>query len=76
MLSAGGCQFMGKSEKIAYLVEALHELLCVLHNRPDIRTRDVSAFIRQRLATIEENNSRERRMLEEWFRSNNSEARH
>jgi hypothetical protein len=72
-------KFMGENEKLAYLVEALHELLCVLHNRPDIRTHDgvtVSAFIRQRLATIEENNSRERRMLEEWFRSDNSEARH
>ena len=30
---------MGESEKLAYLVEALHELSCVLHNRPDIRTR-------------------------------------
>jgi hypothetical protein len=79
MLSVEGVHFMRESEKLAYLVEAMHELLCVLHNRPDIRTRDgvtVSAFIRQRLATIEENNSRERRMLEQWFRSDNSEARH
>jgi hypothetical protein len=70
---------MGEDEKLAYLVEALHELLCVLHNRPDIKTRDgvtVHAFIERRLAAIEENNSRERRMLEQWFRSDTSGVHH
>jgi hypothetical protein len=70
---------MSESEKLAYLVEALQELLCVFHSRPDMRTHDgvtVHAFIRQRLAAIEENNSRERRMLEQWFRSDTSGARH
>jgi hypothetical protein len=71
---------MGESdERLAHLVGALQELLCVFRNRPDIKTPDgvtVYAFIRQRLATIEENNSRERRMLEQWFRANNSRVRH
>jgi hypothetical protein len=70
---------MGESEKLAYLVEALQELLCVFESRPDIRTRDgltVHAFIRRRLATIEENNSRERCMLEQWFRSDISRVHH
>jgi len=70
---------MRESEKLACLVQALQELLCVFQDRPDIKTRDgvtVHAFIKRKLAAIEENNSRERRMLEQWFRSDNSEARH
>ena len=70
---------MGENEKLAYLVEALHELLCMFQDRPDIKTRDgvtVHAFIERRLAAIEENNSRERRMLEQWFRSDTSGVHH
>ena len=70
---------MHESEKLACLVQALQELLCVFQDRPDIKTRDgvtVHAFIKRRLAAIEENNSRERRMLEQWFRSDTSGIHH
>ena len=70
---------MRESEKLAYLVEALQELLYVFESRPDVKTRDgvtVHAFIGQRLATIEESNSRERCMLEQWFRSDTSGVHH
>jgi hypothetical protein len=70
---------MRESEKLVYLVQALQELLFVFQDRPDIKTRDgvtVRAFIKRRLAAIEENNSRERRMLEQWFRSDTPGVHH
>ena len=70
---------MRESEKLVYLVQALQELLFVFQDRPDIKTYDgvtVHAFIKRRLAAIEENNSRERRMLEQWFRSDIAGVHH
>jgi hypothetical protein len=70
---------MRESEKLACLVQALQELLCVFRDRPDIKMRDgvtVHTFIKRRLAAIEGNNSRERRMLEQWFRSDTSGVHH
>ena len=70
---------MRESEKLVYLVQALQELLFVFQDRPDIKTHDgvtVHAFIKRRLAAIEENNSRERRMLEQWFRSDIAGVHH